>query len=51
MFSGNPHESSLVQVDPHGVVIGSSSAIGRHFKFGLVRYHAKDDDGIFVKQT
>ncbi|GJZ31976.1 hypothetical protein Tco_0577023 [Tanacetum coccineum] len=39
------------RVDAHGVVLGSSFAIGRHFKFGLVRYHAKDDDGIFVKQT
>ncbi|GKC81377.1 hypothetical protein Tco_1137094 [Tanacetum coccineum] len=40
--------TKLLQVDAHGVVLGSFFAIGRHFKFGLVRYHAKDDDGIFV---
>ncbi|GKD21246.1 hypothetical protein Tco_1222949 [Tanacetum coccineum] len=36
------------KVDAHGVVLGSFFATGRHFKFGLVRYHAKDDDGIFM---
>ncbi|GJY71002.1 hypothetical protein Tco_0474705 [Tanacetum coccineum] len=38
----------LLQVDAHGVVLGSFFSTGRHFKFGLVRYQAKDDDGIFV---
>ncbi|GKA43487.1 hypothetical protein Tco_0736211 [Tanacetum coccineum] len=35
-------------VDAHGVVLGSFFATGRHFKFRLVRYHAEDDDVIFV---
>nr|GEZ48727.1 retrotransposon-related protein [Tanacetum cinerariifolium] len=35
-------------VDAHGVVLGSFFATRRHFKLGLVRYHAKDDDGVFV---
>ncbi|GJT89749.1 hypothetical protein Tco_1078594 [Tanacetum coccineum] len=38
----------LLQVDAHGVVLGSFFSTGRHFKFGLVRYQAKEDDGIFV---
>nr|GEV15093.1 putative ribonuclease H-like domain-containing protein [Tanacetum cinerariifolium] len=36
------------KVDAHRVVLGSFFAIGRHFKFILVKCHAKDDDGIFV---
>nr|GEX32444.1 reverse transcriptase domain-containing protein [Tanacetum cinerariifolium] len=35
-------------VDTHGVALGSFFATGRNFKFELVRYYAKDDDGIFV---
>nr|GEU29351.1 hypothetical protein [Tanacetum cinerariifolium] len=30
------------------VMLGRSLIIGKHFKSGLVRYHAEDDDGIFV---
>nr|GEX26948.1 hypothetical protein [Tanacetum cinerariifolium] len=36
------------KVDTHGVALGSFFATGRNFKFELVRYYAKDDDGIFV---
>ncbi|GJU61472.1 hypothetical protein Tco_1243307, partial [Tanacetum coccineum] len=45
---GDVERISNYGVDAHGVVLGSFFATGRHFKFGLVRYHAKDDDGIFV---
>ncbi|GKA14562.1 hypothetical protein Tco_0694208 [Tanacetum coccineum] len=34
----------LVQVDTHGVVLGLYLATGKHFKSGLVGYHADDDD-------
>nr|GEY13631.1 hypothetical protein [Tanacetum cinerariifolium] len=33
-------------VDAHGVVLGLYLAIGKHFKSGLVGYHADDDDGL-----
>nr|GFB52189.1 hypothetical protein [Tanacetum cinerariifolium] len=35
-------------VDAHGVVLGSFFETGRHFKFKLVRHHAKDDGRIFM---
>nr|GFA80163.1 hypothetical protein [Tanacetum cinerariifolium] len=34
---------SNYMVDAHGVVLGSFFETGRHFKFELVRHHAKDD--------
>nr|GEX23000.1 hypothetical protein [Tanacetum cinerariifolium] len=36
----------LVQVDAHGVVLGLYLDIGKHFKSGLVGYHADNDDGL-----
>nr|GEZ10134.1 hypothetical protein [Tanacetum cinerariifolium] len=39
---------AAIDVKVCGVMLGQSLAIGKHFKSGLVRYHAKDDDGIFV---
>ncbi|GKB79159.1 hypothetical protein Tco_0946054 [Tanacetum coccineum] len=38
----------LVQVDAHGVVPGLYLATGKHFKSGLVGYHADDNDGLFL---
>ncbi|GKE77315.1 hypothetical protein Tco_1543435 [Tanacetum coccineum] len=36
------------KVEVCGVMLGQSLATGKHFKSGLVGYHAKDDNGIFV---
>ncbi|GJS80202.1 hypothetical protein Tco_0730083 [Tanacetum coccineum] len=36
----------LVQFDAHGVMLGLYLATRKHFKSGLVRYHADDDDGL-----
>ncbi|GJR82783.1 hypothetical protein Tco_0153568 [Tanacetum coccineum] len=36
----------LVQVDAHRVVLGLYLATGKHFKSGLVGYHADNDDGL-----
>ncbi|GJT32639.1 hypothetical protein Tco_0923058 [Tanacetum coccineum] len=33
---------------PHKFSLQGNGIRGRHFKSGLVRYHAEDDDGIFV---
>ncbi|GJW94787.1 hypothetical protein Tco_0174459 [Tanacetum coccineum] len=38
--------TKLVPVDAHGVVLGLYLATGKHFKSGLVRYRADDDDGL-----
>ncbi|GJZ32491.1 hypothetical protein Tco_0577927 [Tanacetum coccineum] len=38
----------LIQVDAHGVVLGLYLVIGKHFKSGLVGYHADDNDGLFL---
>ncbi|GKA29401.1 hypothetical protein Tco_0715646 [Tanacetum coccineum] len=40
--------NELVQVDAHGVVLGLYLATGKHFKSGLVGYHADDNDGLFL---
>ncbi|GKB27240.1 hypothetical protein Tco_0866641 [Tanacetum coccineum] len=39
--------NELVHIDAHGVVLGLYLATGKHFKSGLVGYHADDDDGLF----
>ncbi|GJR06102.1 hypothetical protein Tco_0529086 [Tanacetum coccineum] len=46
----DPHftEIQLLQDDAHRGVFSSLLATGTHFKSGLVRYHAKDDNEIFV---
>ncbi|GJU33105.1 hypothetical protein Tco_1176694 [Tanacetum coccineum] len=33
---------------PHSISLQGNGIRGRHFKSGLVRYHAEDNDGIFV---
>ncbi|GJV65398.1 hypothetical protein Tco_1476226 [Tanacetum coccineum] len=41
-------DHSAIQVEVCGVMLGRSLATGNHFKSGLVGYHSKDDDGIFM---
>ncbi|GKB15226.1 hypothetical protein Tco_0849149, partial [Tanacetum coccineum] len=47
-LKGMLHTLNATVVDAHGVVLALFFATGRHFKLGLFRCHAKDDDGIFV---
>ncbi|GJX30004.1 hypothetical protein Tco_0238083 [Tanacetum coccineum] len=41
------HDSFYV-VDARGVVLGQNLTTGKHFKIGLIGYHAVDDDGSFL---
>nr|GEW65122.1 hypothetical protein [Tanacetum cinerariifolium] len=43
----NEFTSVCEQVDAHGVMLGLYLAIRKHFKSGLVGYHADDNDGLF----
>ncbi|GJZ26931.1 hypothetical protein Tco_0571184 [Tanacetum coccineum] len=44
----NRDSFETIQVEVRGVVLGQNLATGKHFKSGLVGYHAEDDDGMVV---